>query len=60
MHKYYANILNIIYKSEPKNIVKFKAGPMGFDPTVCGSEDRRDVLTTLRTLLVMFIFYRVI
>ena len=23
---------------------------MGFDPTVCGSEDRRDILTTLRTL----------
>ncbi len=24
------------------------AGPMGFDPTTCGSEDRRDILTTLR------------
>lgn len=24
---------------------------MGFDPMTCGSEDRRDILTTLRTLL---------
>jgi hypothetical protein len=24
------------------------AGPEGFDPTTCGSEDRRDILTTLR------------
>ena len=24
------------------------AGPKGFDPLTCGSEDRRDVLTTLR------------
>ena len=24
------------------------AGPEGFDPTACGSEDRRDILTTLR------------
>ncbi len=28
-----------------------QTGPMGFDPTICGSEDRRDILTTLRTLL---------
>lgn len=26
------------------------AGPEGFDPTTCGSEDRRDILTTLRAL----------
>jgi hypothetical protein len=25
-----------------------EAGPMGFDPMICGSEDRRDVLATLR------------
>ena len=24
------------------------AGPKGFDPLTCGSEDRRDILTTLR------------
>jgi hypothetical protein len=26
------------------------AGPEGFDPSTCGSEDRRDILTTLRAL----------
>lgn len=28
-----------------------QTGPVGFDPMTCGSEDRRDILTTLRTLL---------
>ena len=27
-----------------------RAGPEGFDPTTCGSEDRRDILATLRAL----------
>ena len=27
------------------------AGPKGFDPLACGSEDRRDILTTLRAHL---------
>jgi hypothetical protein len=27
-----------------------QTGPVGFDPMTCGSEDRRDILTTLRTL----------
>ncbi len=25
-------------------------GPEGFDPSICGSEDHRDILATLRTL----------
>lgn len=29
-------------------VFKVQAGPEGFDPTTCGSEDRRDILTTLR------------
>ena len=28
---------------------------MGFDPTICGSEDRRDVLTTLRALYFVYL-----
>src|SRR6187431_1724808 len=28
-----------------------QTGPVGFDPMTCGSEDRRDILTTLRTPL---------
>jgi hypothetical protein len=28
------------------------AGPKGFDPLACGSEDRRDILTTLRAPLI--------
>jgi hypothetical protein len=27
---------------------KKRTGPRGFDPLTCGSEDRRDILTTLR------------
>ncbi len=32
----------------PATTAMRKAGPEGFDPTTCGSEDRRDILTTLR------------
>ena len=37
-------------------LLKYRAGPVGFDPMTCGSEDRRDILTTLRTLLI-FVWY---
>jgi hypothetical protein len=30
------------------------ADPMGFDPMICGSEDRRDILATLRALSGFF------
>lgn len=31
------------------------ADPEGFDPSICGSEDHCDILTTLRTLLSLMI-----
>ena len=39
-------------QQSPKQTYQPKqTGPVGFDPMTCGSEDRRDILTTLRTPL---------
>jgi hypothetical protein len=49
MFNYYISLLKCRYISF-QSIVEYLVitGPMGFDPTTCGSEDRRDILTTLR------------
>ena len=44
---------NLLYNQELFEPM-WLTGPVGFDPMTCGSEDRRDILTTLRTLLLFF------
>jgi hypothetical protein len=54
----YCIACDIYYSPDFQKQYTNQTGPVGFDPMTCGSEDRRDILTTLRTLLFFCILPR--